>query len=384
MNSPHHPGASVNGEDETVRSHRAGPANLTGDLLGVLVDRYELRDRIGAGAAGQVFEAYDRQLQRLVAVKIVPLRGSTRAAIEQLEEFRREAMAASRLSHPGIVTVHDFGHTVEQAWIVMELVIGDTLRSILDEGRRPPLEASVRLVRELLSALAYAHGRGLIHRDVKPGNILLSASLEDDFGTLRLADFGIAHMGQYMPEPGAMPLGSPSVMAPEQVAGGVVGHQADIWAAGVILYELLTGRRPFSGGFPAIFEQICNSEPLAPSTLVPGLPATFDAVLARALAKNAAARFESARAMDQALSAAMAATAPPGLPPTPHSVGATSQTTLEPLPSLPLRRETGDSLEDAATLASRDVLREELRRILPDLVREVVRQELRRLLDPDR
>lgn len=364
----------MNAEDETVRSQLEAPASLAGDLLGVLVDRYELRDRIGAGAAGQVFEAYDRQLQRLVAVKIVPLRGSTRAAIEQLQEFRREAMAASRLSHPGIVTVHDFGHTAEQAWIVMELVIGDTLRTFLDEGRRPPLQASIRLVQELLSALAYAHGRGLVHRDVKPGNILLSASIEDDFGTLRLADFGIAHMGQYTPEPGATPLGSPSVMAPEQVTGGVVGHQADIWAAGVILHELLTGRRPFSGGFPAIFEQICHTEPPAPSTLVPGLPAAFDAIVARALAKNAADRFESARAMELALAAAMAAAAParPAVPVAPHGA--------EPVPE----GETDPERSDGTALVSRDALREELRRMLPELVSEAVRLELRRLLDPDR
>jgi serine/threonine-protein kinase len=292
-------------EDKTIHAWPAGPISPASDLLGVLNDRYELRDQIGAGAAGRVFEAYDRQIQRLVAVKIVPLLGSTRTATERLQEFRRETTVASRLGHPGIVTIHDFGHSTEQAWIVMELVIGDTLRAVLDKGHRPSLATTVRLVQELLAALAYAHGRGLVHRDVKPGNILLSASIDDDFGTLRLADFGIAHVGHYMPEPGAMQLGSPSVMAPEQVAGGLVGPQADIWAVGVILYELLTGRRPFTGGFPAIFEQICRAEPATPSSLISGLPTAFDAIVASALAKNAEHRFESARAMEQALLAAL-------------------------------------------------------------------------------
>lgn len=362
-------------EDHTIHAPPAGSASQASDLLGVLVDRYELRDQIGAGAAGSVFEAYDRQLQRLVAVKIVPLSGSTRTANEQFQDFRREAMAASRLSHPGIVTIHDFGCSTEQAWIVMELVIGGTLRAILDKGRRPLLATTVRLVQELLAALAYAHGRGLVHRDVKPGNILLSASIDDDFGTLRLADFGVAYVGQYTPEPGAMPLGSPSVMAPEQVTGEMVGPQADIWAVGVILYELLTQRRPFTGSIPAIFEQICQAEPATPSSLVPGLSSVFDAVVARALAKNPADRFESARAMEQALLAALPAIASAN----PQPVQVVPRVEAD----RPLGRDGGLAPVEDASLTSREFLRQELREILPELVHQAVRLELRRLLDPD-
>jgi len=300
--------------DHTTAADRTAAWTVGGQPLRMIADRYELRDRIGKGAAGEVFEAMDTRLGRLVAIKVVPLRASSpEAALRALGEFQHEARAASRLSHPGIVTIHDFGNSETHAWLVMELVIGENLRAALDSNGRPEWTEAVRIIRALLDALAYAHGRGLVHRDVKPGNILLSVGIDPGWGAVRLADFGIAHVGAVEAAPEQGPLGSPTVMAPEQVNGEAVDHRADLWAAGVILYELLTGERPFTGGYPAIFDAILGTEPPAPSSITSGLPPGFDAVLARALAKRPEDRFPDARAMDAAV--ALASLSPSGAPP---------------------------------------------------------------------
>ncbi|MCX7370860.1 MAG: serine/threonine-protein kinase [Alphaproteobacteria bacterium] len=291
--------------DDTNQGQQATTWQVGGQALTIIADRYELRDRIGQGAAGEVFEAMDTRLGRLVAIKTVPLRATNpEAALRALGEFQHEARAASRLSHPGIVTIHDFGNTDSYAWLVMELVIGENLRNALDSNGAPALAEAVRITRALLDALGYAHGRGLVHRDVKPGNILLSVGIDPGWGQVRLAAFGIAHIGVVDAAPDQGPPGSPTVMAPEQVNGAAVDHRADLWAAGVILYELLTGKRPFTGGYPAIFDAILSSEPPPPSSIVPDLPPAFDAVIARALAKRAEDRFPDARAMDAAIALA--------------------------------------------------------------------------------
>lgn len=286
-----------------------GEAKVTADPgeANIIAGRYELRDQIGRGAFGVVHEVYDRRLGRLAALKTMPIgaRDNSEAAAD-LHRFHQEAQAVARLSHPGIVTVHDFGETGGNAWIVMELVIGETLRAVLDRGERPPIAESARVVCDLLDALHYAHGRGIVHRDVKPANILLAVGAEDGLGAVRLADFGIALMGDSgATTPGEM-VGTPSTMAPEQLRGDPMDGRADLWAVGIILYELLTGRRAFSGGVPAIFAAILTQQPTPPSALVPDLPAGFDAVIERALAKAPENRFESASAMAEAVRAAAA------------------------------------------------------------------------------
>lgn len=286
----------------------------------LIADRYEIRDRIGHGSYGEVFEAYDHRLSRLVALKTLPMAGlRDERASQDLSRFQREARALARLSHPGIVTVHDVGETADFAWFAMELVIGDTLRAILERDGRPGLAESVRIVTALLAALDYAHGRGIVHRDVKPANILLSvdpaAALEDGLGSVRLADFGIASMaiaslGESQQTLVGEVLGTPSTMAPEQVRGEPVDARADLWAAGVILYEMLTGQRPFAGGLPMVFQNILHSEPVPPSQLAPEVPALFDAVLAKALAKRPEDRFADAAGMAAAIRAAAEPVAP--------------------------------------------------------------------------
>lgn len=277
----------------------------------VIANRYELRDRIGRGAFGEVFEAYDRRLHRLVALKIVPVGPATDAdAAEGLRRFCLEAQSVARLSHPGIVTVHDFGEAEDFAWIVMELVIGETLKAVLDRGERPELPETVRVVCALLDALHYAHGRGIVHRDVKPANVLLAIGADEGLGEVRLTDFGIARIGDGDRTVIGQMLGTPSVMSPEQLRGEPVDHRADLWSVGVILYELLTGTRPFSGGLPAIFHSILTHQPKPPSEIVAGLPPAFDVVIATALAKAPADRYPDAAAMAAAVRAALVGEAP--------------------------------------------------------------------------
>lgn len=306
-------------------THGAG-ASQTGMIGALVAERYEIRDMIGRGAFGTVFEAYDRNLARLVALKTMPLRGASR---DELLRFYREAKSLARLSHPGIVSVHDFGEMPDFAWIVMELVIGDTLRQVLEQGR-PPLAEAVRVTCDLLDALQAAHDRGIVHRDVKPANILLTATAEEGLGQVRLVDFGIARVeATDMTVAGDM-LGTPYAMAPEQLQHGEITPRTDIWAVGIVLHEMLTGERPFAGHVPAIFNSILRQEPPAPSSLVPGLPGALDLVVARALAKEPGDRFPSAAAMVEALRQALR---PPEAPLAPRPV-----LVAAPVPRPPARR----------------------------------------------
>jgi serine/threonine protein kinase len=311
--------------------------SIAGTKTTLVGERYELRDRIGSGASGQVFEAYDRRLGRLVALKTLPLSdGSAPILAEEMQRFLQEAQSVSRLSHPGIVTVHDFGQEAGFAWIVMELVIGATLRALLDSGSRPGPEETVRIGCALLDALHYAHRRGIVHRDVKPANILLVASLDPGLGDVRLADFGIAHAIDGEQTGQGQLVGTPGAMSPEQVRCETLDHRTDLWATGVVVYEMLTAKRPFRGGLPAIFQNILTEEPPPPSTLVQGLPTALDAVIAKALAKRREDRFADAAAMAQALREAlgMPAAAPvpaAALPPSTGAAGAAA--TPDPAPS---------------------------------------------------
>ncbi len=273
----------------------------------LIAGRYEPRDRIGQGAMGQVVEAYDHRLRRLVALKLMPSSDGPEAC----RRFELEAQSVARLRHPGIVTVHDVGQGADFRWIAMELVIGETLKSVLDRAEPVPLAETVRVICDLLDALGHAHGRGIVHRDVKPANILLALGLDDGLGDVRLADFGIARATGGLPEEaehtrvGEM-LGTPSAMAPEQLRGEAADHRADLWAVGIILYQMLTGRRPFTTTLPTLYAEVFSHEPAPPSSLRPGLPSGLDAVLAQALAKHRAGRFTDAAAMAAALRQAVA------------------------------------------------------------------------------
>jgi serine/threonine-protein kinase len=269
-----------------------------------LIGKYELRGTLGSGAMGVVFEAMDRNIERRVAIKVVqrPSVDDTEAQ-EAHARFRREAQAAGRLAHPNIVGVYDYGENDNCAWIVMELVEGGTLKSYFDREERFPLPEIVRLMNQILGALAYSHARGVVHRDIKPANIMLSP---DGTGGMmvKIADFGIARIeNSSMTQVGTV-MGTPSYMAPEQLRGETVDSRADLWAAGVVLYQLLTGEKPFAGGYTAVLHKALNTEATPPSQLSVTSPRAFDQVMVRALAKRPADRFTTAADFAVAIRAA--------------------------------------------------------------------------------
>ena len=277
--------------------------------------RYRPTKVLGRGSMGVVYEGVDTRLDRTVAIKTVlrSFLADDATSADYAARFEREARAAARLNHPHIVTVFDFGEQDDMSYIVMELIRGRDLGQAFHDGERFTLDTSVRIIGELLDALAAAHAQGVVHRDVKPANVML-----DEAGHVKLADFGVARLAsgnQDRTVPGTQ-VGTPNYMAPEQVLGLPVGSRADIFATGVILYQLLTGRRPFAGsGAYGVQRAIVHDEPVPPSQLDAALPAGLDAVVARALAKQPEQRYETAadfaldlrRAMSAAGSAAGAA-----------------------------------------------------------------------------
>ncbi|SDB68220.1 serine/threonine-protein kinase [Belnapia rosea] len=270
-----------------------------------IAGKYELRGTLGSGAMGTVYDALDRNIERRVAIKVVKLPSAGDPEGEEAHgRFRREAQAAGRLAHPNIVGVYDYGENAESAWIVMELVEGGSLKDRLDRKERFPVPEIVRIMEEVLAALAYSHGRGVVHRDIKPANIMLTGE-----GAVKMADFGIARLeNSSMTQIGTV-MGTPSYMAPEQLRGETVDARADIWAAGVMLYQLLTGEKPFEGGFSAVMHKALHTEPPPPSRLSVTAPQAFDAVIARALAKRPEDRYPGATAFAAAIRAAAAAPA---------------------------------------------------------------------------
>ncbi|WP_431257320.1 serine/threonine-protein kinase [Roseateles chitinivorans] len=274
------------------------------------IGKYLVRGKLGEGAMGVVYRAFDPHIQREVAIKLI------RRQVEDAEEaaredstsarFRNEARAVGRIAHPGVVTIHDFGEVTSAdglkgyAFLVMELVDGRGLDQILRrEMPTPPLAWSLGVMDQLLDALASAHAQGVWHRDIKPGNLLVTRD-----GRVKLTDFGIARIADHHLTQAASQIGTPGYMAPEQILGGAIDHRADLFACGVLLYRLATGRMPFSGALEAVMYQTLHQAPPAPTSLRPGeLPAALDALVRRAMARDPGERFPDATAMRAALAA---------------------------------------------------------------------------------
>jgi serine/threonine protein kinase len=272
------------------------PSNLEGITLG----KYRILEALGRGGMAQVYKAYHPQLDRYMAVKI--LRSDLVENEEFLARFRHEAHAVSGLRHANIVQVFDFDVQDEQYYMVMELLEGDTLRALLNEyrvrGQRIPLTEVVRIIKDILSALAYAHGEGITHRDIKPANIMLTKK-----GQAVLTDFGIAQiLGSTQHTVSGALMGTLNYMAPEQGLKGECDSRSDIYSLGIVLYEMLTGYTPFDADTPlAILMKHLNDPLPLPTQVDPALPSTLEQIVLKALAKDPDDRFQSAEEMSAAL-----------------------------------------------------------------------------------
>src|SRR5262245_6146912 len=273
--------------------------------------RYEITGVLGRGAMGVGYKGFDPGIRRSVALKTIrrELIEGDRPADKMFARFRNEAQAAGRLSHPGIVAVHDYGEDAAVAYIAMEYVEGNSLREYFLRGIRFEERDAVSIMCQLLEALAPAHEHRVWHRDIKPANLIVMMN-----GRVKVADFGIASIGPSdLTQTGTM-LGSPGYMAPEQYAAAAVDHRADLFAAGVVFYQLLTNTRPFVGTAEQIAYAVCHSEAPKPSVVDPQRAwERYDAIFAKALAKKPEHRYRSAEDFRAAILDAHAAPASPAV-----------------------------------------------------------------------
>lgn len=265
--------------------------------------RYDLIRVLGKGAMGLVYEGRDPNLDRRVAIKTIKVENlSDEAAAEYEVRFRTEARSAARLQHPNIVSVYDSDRDIDIAFLVMEFVEGDDLKHHLDKGEVYTLKQTLSIMTELLSALDYAHKQKIIHRDIKPANLLVQSN-----GSIKLADFGVARIqdSDDVTRTQGSIVGTLKYMSPEQLEGRPIDERADLFAAGVVLYQLLTSQRPFDGDTDfAVIQKIASHTPVAVTLHNPKLPPAIDAVVAKALAKSRDMRYATALDFSVALHAA--------------------------------------------------------------------------------
>ncbi len=254
----------------------------------LIAGRYRVERRLGGGGMAEVFLAEDTTLGRLVAVKV--LRERFADDEEFVARFHREARAAAALNHANVVAIHDRGGSAGSSYIVMEYVAGETLRDRVQRSGRLAPAAARDIELGLLAALRAAHDGGVIHRDVTAQNVLLARD-----GRVKVADFGIAHFGSSDLTSTGIVMGTSRYLSPEQARGEPTDERSDLYSAGVVLFEMLTGRLPFEGDNDlAIAVQHANDPAPSPATFVPGLPPELDAIVARALRKDPAERFQTA------------------------------------------------------------------------------------------
>ena len=303
--------------------------------------KYVIRRELGKGAMGVVYEGFDPVIERTVAIKtILPQQLDGEEATKVLARFKREAQAAGRLNHPGIVAVYDYGEEIADedhtmvagvgagqerqrvAYIAMEFVKGRELRDFFEANERFALKDVERLMAEILDALGHAHAHGVVHRDMKPANLIVL-----DNGKIKVADFGIARVEKSELTQVGTVMGTPAYMSPEQFMGQPVDGRSDIFSCGVILYQFLTGEKPFTGNSTTIMFKVLHEEPLAPSLLNVALPAAFDQVVKRAMAKNPDDRYQTAQELAQAIHTTLSAAA--------NQAAADPDQTLPSMPSTP-------------------------------------------------
>jgi serine/threonine protein kinase len=261
------------------------------------IGKYEVECVIGEGSMGVVYRAIDPLINRRVAIKVMNDAVAQDTALR--ERFLREAQTAGSLQHPNVVTIYDFGEVDDHLFIAMEYVEGDDLADLLGKKVAIPILEALDLTVGVLHGLGYAHKRGIIHRDIKPANVRV-----DSEGKARLMDFGVAHLASSDMTSTGMLLGTPAYMAPEQITGGSVTAETDIFSVGAVLYELLAGRRPFMGDtLQSLMYSILNKSPESLEAIVPKMPQGLHDIVMRALDKEASHRYHSAMAMANDLAA---------------------------------------------------------------------------------
>lgn len=254
--------------------------------------RYKILDTIGQGAMGVVYKAVDPMIDRVVAIKTVNLSFNKDEQAEYELRFQQEIKAAGRLNHPNIVTIYDVGRNENMAYMAMEFLEGKELKDILADDGRPMVSMTIDWIAQIAQGLSFAHDNDIIHRDVKPSNIMVVRG-----GLAKITDFGIARMpASAVKTMTGLILGSPRYMSPEQVIGRNLDHRTDIFSLGVVLYEALAGLPPFDGdNVNAIMYATVNTNPPAPSNVNADVPVMLDLVVAKALAKSADERYQTMR-----------------------------------------------------------------------------------------
>ena len=264
------------------------------------IGRYQILEELGRGAHGAVFRALDPMIERYVAVKTISLALDPADREEFRGRFLKEAKAAGRLNHPNIVTIFDAGEEQGFAYIIMELLSGVSVREMLPAGKRLPVQLWVSIATQVAEGLACAHAAGVVHRDVKPGNIVVGGD-----GRVRVTDFGIARVGgSTTGAQGGMILGSPRYMSPEQIQGLVLDARTDLFSLGTVMYEMATGSAPFGAetdDLATLMRAIVRSDPVPPSAIAPAVSPELEQVMLRVLAKRPEDRYRTAADLAQAL-----------------------------------------------------------------------------------
>jgi serine/threonine protein kinase len=283
--------------------------------------RYEIVSELGRGAMGLVYKAVDPLIDRPVAIKTINLNEAKSEREDYEQRFYQEARAAGQLSHRNIVTIYDVGRSGDVAYIAMEFIEGSELRSILDQTPVLPVAQAANIASQVAQGLAYAHERAIVHRDVKPSNVMVATN-----GDVKIMDFGIARMSaSAVRTQSGMVFGTPKYMSPEQVIGRRADQRSDIFSLGVMLYEMLTGRPPFAGEtIDIVTHHTLHAIPPPPSALNPGVPPVLDFIVAKAMAKRPDDRYQTAQEMLNDLDEFRAALADSAWipPPAPQSASA--------------------------------------------------------------